>query len=159
MAQTHRTSSVSHPVRHAPAGSALNLELARALYDAFNQRQFDRALALCDDRCTISVIPTGQTFRGPNGMRQYMQGWVSAMPDCQVSLRKQFATENCVVNEFHGHGVHTGVLKTPGGDIAPTQKTADLELCEVWEIADGKIQSIRAYFDSATLMRQLGVQQ
>ncbi len=156
--QPSKTSGVSHGVRHAAVGNAANLEIGRAVYDAFNQRQFDRALALCDEKCVISVIPTGQSYRGPNGMREFMQGWVNALPNCQVALRHQYATETGVVNEFHGHGVHSGVLKTQQGNIGPTQKTLDLDFCEVWEITDGKIQSIRAYFDVATMMRQLGLQ-
>ena len=47
--------------------------------------------------------------------------------------------------------------ESPGGDIPATGKSVTLELCDVFKIEDGKIKSLRSYFDSASLLMQLGV--
>jgi hypothetical protein len=48
-------------------------------------------------------------------------------------------------------------LQTPAGVIPPTGKTIALKFAEVFEIRDGKIRVMRAYWDTATLMQQLGL--
>ncbi len=52
---------------------------------------------------------------------------------------------------------HTGPLQTPTGQMAATGKPIEMRACQVFEIAGGKAQSMRQYFDMATLMQQLGV--
>ena len=51
----------------------------------------------------------------------------------------------------------TGPLQTPAGTIPATGKTLQLRFAEVFEMRDGKIKTTRAYWDTATLMRQLGL--
>ena len=48
----------------------------------------------------------------------------------------------------------TGFGSTP---IPPTGRTIELHIAEIYQIRDGKIALLRAYYDGATLMRQLGV--
>jgi ketosteroid isomerase-like protein len=55
-----------------------NAMLARAAYGAFNERDFDRAAALVAEDLELINVATGETFRGPEGFKQYMQGWASA---------------------------------------------------------------------------------
>ena len=86
-----------------------------------------------------------------------MQGFKTAFPDCTVNLTKQIATENYVVSEFVARGTHKGPLVGPGGEIPATGRSIDYPVCEVWEFKDGKLFRLRNYFDSATLLQQLGV--
>ena len=62
-----------------------------------------------------------------------------------------------MVVEFTGRGTHTGPLSGPSGVMPPTQKRVELQLCDVWEVNGGKLANLRSYFDTATLMSQLGV--
>ena len=54
-------------------------------------------------------------------------------------------------------GTHDGPLRTPTGEIPSTGRSIELEVVEVIGIRAGKIAAISNYWDSATLMRQLGV--
>ena len=47
-------------------------------------------------------------------------------------------------------------MRSPGGEISPTGRSVEFELCEVYQIRNGRIHSARTYFDAANLMRQLG---
>src|SRR5215204_3574024 len=49
-----------------------------------------------------------------------------------------------------------GTLRTPAGEIPPTERSVEWSLCEVYQIRDGKIVRGRTYFDVATLMDELG---
>jgi predicted ester cyclase len=51
-------------------------------------------------------------------------------------------------------GTHGGVIDPPG--FAPTGKRIDIDGIDVWDFAQGRIERYRAYYDMATLARQIG---
>jgi predicted ester cyclase len=61
------------------------------------------------------------------------------------------------VVEFTGRGTHTGTLRTSMGDIPATGRSLTLQLCDVMEFKDGMIQGQKTYFDSGSMMAQLGL--
>lgn len=135
-----------------------NLHVARKIYEAFNSRDVDQAMAQVTDDLEVVNVAFGQTFRGREGLRTFMEGWTTSFPDARVEVTSMIASEEgAVVTEFTGRGTHTGTLKTPTGDITPTHRKAEGRYCEVMEFRDGKVARLRSYFDAATMMRQLGL--
>jgi predicted ester cyclase len=67
------------------------------------------------------------------------------------------ATEDCVITEFTGTGTHDGVLETPNGKISPTHKKINIPFVEVLQFKNGKITSSNLYYDTVTIMQQLGL--
>lgn len=134
-----------------------NLTLVKNMYALFNQRKLDEAAKTLANDCTWTNVPTGETFKGPSGFKEFAKGWITAFSDAHVEIQNQFASENAVVTEFFGRGTHDGMLKTPTGSIAPTRKKLDLRFCEVLTIKNGKVTDARAYFDTGTMLRQLGI--
>ena len=129
----------------------------RAMYDAFNERDYDRAAALVTDDAEIVSTPTGEIQRGPAGMRTMMQGWATAFPDSQIEVTHLAVSGNSAVVEFTGRGTHTGPMETPAGVIPPTGRAVEVAFCDVVEYRDGRAASIRTYFDLMTMMQQLGL--
>jgi hypothetical protein len=68
-----------------------------------------------------------------------------------------FATEDQFVLEFTGRGTNTGPLHLPTGDIPATGRWAELRLCDVAQIRNGKIVSFHTYYDIMTMLQQLGL--
>jgi steroid delta-isomerase-like uncharacterized protein len=134
-----------------------NATVVRALYDAFNRRDMDRSLALVTDDVKWMNIPFNTSFDGRKGYREYLENWTTAMPDCKVEITNVIAGEEWSVVEFIGRGTHTGPLVGPQGIILATQKKLDLKCCEVLRVKDGLITKAHAYFDAATMLRQLGL--
>ena len=62
-----------------------------------------------------------------------------------------------MTNENVFRGTHTGPLATPTGVVPATGRSFVVPFVEVWRCEEGKVYSIHNYFDSATLMQQLGV--
>jgi predicted ester cyclase len=93
----------------------------------------------------------------PSGFKEFCQGWITAFSDARVEVRNQIANEDTVVTEFTGRGTHDGPLQSPNGSIPATRKKLDMHFIEVLKLENGKVTEARAYFDSATLLRQLGV--
>jgi steroid delta-isomerase-like uncharacterized protein len=83
--------------------------------------------------------------------------WADGFPDGKVTIDRTIASGDNVVVEYTGTGTQTGTLRGPGGDIPATGRSVTLHLCDVHEIRDGKIRKVSSYFDSASLLEQLGV--
>jgi len=137
--------------------SRANAEIARELYERWNARDFDRVAELMANDGEIVLVGSDTRFRGPAGALEFSQMWADAFPDGRVEIDRSVASGDYVCVEFTGRGTHTGTLRGPGGDIAATGRSLTLHLCDCYEMRDGKIRSIHSYFDSASMMTQLGV--
>jgi len=134
-----------------------NVAIARRLYDAFNERKFDELAEAMAPDGQITVAGTGDTFQGPEGARQYNKAWVDGFPDGMATIDRIVSSGEFVVVEFTGRGTHTGPLVSSMGTIPATGRSVTLHLCDVTEFSDGKILSQHSYFDSGSLMAQLGL--
>jgi len=74
-----------------------NAALVRTAYEAFNDRDLDRAAALTAEELEWLNVATGETFHGPEGYKQYMQGWVDAFPDSMTEIVEVSAGEDLVL--------------------------------------------------------------
>ena len=62
-----------------------NTHIVQNIHPLFNERAFDRILSeMVAEDVEWTNVPTGQTFHGQEGMRQFMQGWVDAFPDART---------------------------------------------------------------------------
>jgi steroid delta-isomerase-like uncharacterized protein len=134
-----------------------NARIARTAYEAYNQKDFDRAAALAAENAQWTNMATGETFYGPEGFRQYLQAWATAFPDSILEITNQVADEDGVATQFTGRGSHAGPLHGPAGVIPPTGRSVEISFCEVMTMQDGKIVRAQLYFDLATMLRQLGL--
>jgi len=135
-----------------------NAKMCRELYELFNKKDLDGTVAMASEDVEVDLIPFGQTFRGPAGLREFEQGFATAFPDLTITVTNQVATEDQVVNECTWTGTHTGPLQTPTGTIPPTGKKVEGgRFCEVYAFKNNKIVSVRNYQDPAGWLRQLGL--
>ena len=134
-----------------------NKRLAQEAYDAFNRGNIEYFADLGTADVEVLFVPTGQTFRGREGLRQFAGGFKQAFPDGQMEVQHQVADDDSVVTECRFHGTQTGPLPGPGGEIPPTGRSVDYLVCEVWEVRDGKLARVHNYQDLATLLQQLGI--
>lgn len=134
-----------------------NVRIARSLYDHWNERQFDKIADLLAADGEIVLVGSETHFRGPAGAIEFSQMWADGFPDGRVKIDNVVAAGDHVVLQFTGEGTQTGPLKSPMGEIPPTGRPVSIKLCDVHEIRDGKIRSVQSYFDSASMLMQLGV--
>jgi steroid delta-isomerase-like uncharacterized protein len=134
-----------------------NATLARTIVDAYNERAFDKAAALFAPDATCLNVALNAKFQGPAGYREFLQNWATAFPDSKVELTSIAAGDEYTAVEFTGRGTNTGSFKTPESTIPATGKKVELRCCQVFRFKNGKVTETRHYFDSATLLRQLGL--
>jgi predicted ester cyclase len=94
---------------------------------------------------------------GRDGFLQYARGWAAAFPDLRVEILRVSAGEDAAVIEYTFRGTHTGPLVSPGGFVPPTWSQVELQLCDVVEMREGKVVRIASYFDTGTMLRQMGL--
>lgn len=142
--------------------AADNLAAIRKFTEAYNLHSsdpnwLDQFDSLVTDDMTALDVPSGVTTHGKQEYRQQINGWATAFSDGRVEITSAAATEDFGVVEFIGRGVHDGPLASPGGEIAPTGRRAELHFCSVSRFVNGKITESRMYYDALSMLMQLGV--
>jgi len=133
------------------------LDAAKALIEAYNAKDWDRARAAITPDFVYEEIGTGRKVTGADATLEAWKGWAQAFPDSVGTYRAtHVADDRTVVLEVTWSGTHRGPLQTPKGPIAPTGKRIEVPACMVVEVAKEKAKMQRHYFDMGTLLRQLG---
>ncbi len=139
-----------------------HVALAWSLFDLYNNRQSDPAWL---DKCMAAFaadaetfdVPSGATFRGPDGQKRIALFFGENFPASRVELTNAFATEDQVTLEGTLRWNDTGPLQLPSGALPATERSGELRCCFVFQIRNGKFVSFRQYYDMMTLMEQLGL--
>ncbi len=130
--------------------------IERRYYEALNARKYDTYEELFTE--DVGVIASGGIqLRGIDAMREFDRSWFTAFPDHVITLQSQVADGATVASENVFTGTHTGVLKTPAGDIPPTGATVEGHYVAVLKVRGDKIASFRAYIDRMELLEALGI--
>lgn len=134
-----------------------NEALVREGHAAYSDHDLDRAVANYAEDAERLNVATGETFRGPEGHKDYLRGWIDAFPDSKTEITEVLAGDDFAVVEFVGRGTHEGTLRSFDGEVPPTGRPVEIRFCEVHRISDGKIFITRSYFDLAGMLAQLGL--
>lgn len=134
-----------------------NGALVRAHFDAYSGREFDKCLEMVTDDIRWTNIPFNVAFTGKKAYRDYLQNWITAVPDAKVEVVNVVAGPEWTAVEFVGRGTHSGPFIGPRGNVPPTHRKVDLKFCKMVRVVEGHITEAQIYFDGATLMGQLGL--
>jgi predicted ester cyclase len=73
------------------------------------------------------------------------------------SNERPLAEGSVVAAEGRFTGTHTGVMRTPAGDVAATGRQVDFRWMSSYEVRGDELASEHLYFDQAELLGQLGL--
>lgn len=133
------------------------IDAAKASIVGYNNKDWDAVKRSVGANFVYDEVATHRTVRGIDDVLAVWQGWAATFQDSKGTFDVAHVAGNTVVLEGAWRGTHTGALKTPGGDIPATGRTIDIRACVIVDVADGKAQRFRQYFDMATMLAQLGV--
>jgi steroid delta-isomerase-like uncharacterized protein len=133
------------------------IDAAKALVNGYNEKNWNAIKAACAPNLVYDEVATHRKTQGTAEFVTAWQGWAMALPDSKATFQNASASGNTVVLEVTWSGTHQGPLALSGGPVAPTHKSFEMRACLVFEIVDGKTQSLRQYFDMATFLQQLGL--
>ncbi|MQA89629.1 MAG: hypothetical protein GEU90_05275 [Gemmatimonas sp.] len=129
----------------------------RALYEALSAGEYEKAAERIPDTMLFLNVATGDVGRGRGAFLEYMRGWAAAFPDLQWTSIDVAGAGDRAIAEYEMTGCHTGPLLTPQGHVPPTGMDVQLRFCDVLEFGEEGMSQLRSYFDSNTLLRQLGL--
>jgi steroid delta-isomerase-like uncharacterized protein len=101
------------------------------------------------------IVPTGDVFDGEEAVRGYFAESRGAFPDQRNTLIEMHHAEDSVIVEFDLEGTHLGSFR----GLPPTGRAFTCRTLAIFVFAAGtdRIVCERVYFDSATILRQLGI--
>jgi steroid delta-isomerase-like uncharacterized protein len=130
-----------------------NLAIARQSWDAWNAHDPDAWIELLHETHVTESDTLPQPVRGHEGARPFIEMYIKAFPDLRFSIDQMIASGDYVISRYTATGTHKGDL----AGIPPTGRQAETHGCVVAEIKNGRILREWLYWDSAHLLRQLGV--
>ena len=134
------------------------VKIAREQVDAFNNGDWERMRAGLASDVRYDELGTQRTVEGPEKIVELFRGWKTAFPDAAASVTSAVASGNKAALEVTWKGTHTGPLGTAGGTIPASGKRQETPAALFYTFEDNKIKASRHYFDSLTLLEQIGVQ-
>ena len=132
------------------------LDAAKAQVIAYNDKNWEAAKAVLTTDIAYDEVATNRKLKGIEEVLSSWKGWARAFPDSKGSFDKETVIGNTVILEVTWRGTHTGPMELPGKELAATGKKIEMRACQIIEVSGAKVQSVRQYFDIATMLRQIG---
>ena len=115
-----------------------------------------RAALTSDSR--LNELGTERKVDGPEQIVELYKGWKQAFPDAAGTVTSAFASGDMAALEVTWKGTHTGPLTTAEGTIPASGKRQETPAAIFFTFEGEKIKESRHYFDSLTLLKQIGVE-
>ena len=121
--------------------------------EAFNARDAD-AEPWSDDG---ELVAPNASMHGREQILGFLGVFWDAFPDGRLETSRLLAEGSIVAAEGRFIGKHTGVMRTPAGDVAATGRDVDLRWMSSYQVRGDELASEHLYFDQAELLGQLGL--
>ena len=133
-------------------------DLAKKWTDAFNKHDA-RAVAAHYAQDGVAYDPFyPEPLKGRAAIEKDAADFFRAFPDIRFEVINLFEKGDRAAGEVKMTGTNTGPLATPMGEVPATGKRIDLRGALVGRInAENLIVEERRYYDTGTMMKQLGL--
>ena len=96
----------------------------------------------------------GEHYKGADGVRQFYEQMMKALPDLQIEIVRRHVTDEAVLLEVMILGTQLGEWR----GLPATGRRVELPLCAVYSFDSGnRLAGEKIYYDRGTVLRQLGV--
>lgn len=143
---------VSDPEQAPPALRQRRTAVVRAHFEAEAGQDFDTALATFDHP-HYEIVPTGARYDGAEQVLDYYHSTRTAFPDQRHENVVLHHADDLVVAEFDLLGTHLGPLL----GHPPTGRSFRCPVVAFFFFEGERITNERVYFDSVTILTQLGL--
>jgi steroid delta-isomerase-like uncharacterized protein len=126
--------------------------IVREHMETENRHEFDATLETFKHP-RYELIATGEVIDGSADVAHYYQETRAAFPDQRNELIALHHADDAVIIEFDLLGTHDGVFR----GVPPTGRSFRCRMAAIFEFEGDGLVCERVYFDSATILRQLGL--
>lgn len=135
-------------------------ETVNTWVDATNRHDSRAAAALYAQDCVVHDPFYPEPLRGRAAAEKDSADFFRAFPDVRVEVISLVEKGGLGAAEFRMTGTNTGPLATPMGEIPATRKAIDVRGAGFVRLnAEGLVVEERRYYDTGTMMQQLGLAQ
>lgn len=143
-------------VGSASAGPGPNRKVMDRFFAVVDAKQADK-LGEVEAEDIDMVTPMGPVG-GSAGHKQLLIGFATAFPNFKHVTTRCIESKDLISCEGVFIGDHTGPMMLPNGKSIPaTNKHVEFGYAGFARIKRGKVVELKVYFDTATMMAQLGV--
>jgi len=126
--------------------------IVREHMDPENHHDFETTLGTFGHP-RYEIVPTGDVLDGADDVMRYFEPSRTAFPDQRNELIALYHADEGVIVEFTLKGTHKGELR----GIPPTGKLFEVRTAAFFLFEGRDLVCERVYFDSASIMGQLGL--
>jgi steroid delta-isomerase-like uncharacterized protein len=126
--------------------------VVREHMESENRHEFDVTMATFGHP-RYEIVPTGDVYDGKEEVARYFAETRAAFPDQRNELIAMHHADDAVIVEFDLRGTHLGSYR----GLPATGRAFTCRTLAIFEFEGEGIVCERVYFDSATILRQLGI--
>jgi steroid delta-isomerase-like uncharacterized protein len=127
-----------------------NEQIIRSLEELANRRDGAAIHAFLSE--TMRAVDSARGDSAANRMHAAQSLLLAAFPDLHYQVLRTTSSGNVIVAECVLSGTHTGQF----AGLEPTNKSIEIPAAFCIEIDAGKLTECRSYFDTFSLMQQIG---
>jgi len=127
-------------------------QVVREHMESENRHDFETTLTTFDHP-RYELIPNGEVIDGAEAVAHYYEETRAAFRDQRNEVIAMHHADAAVIVEFDLLGTHDGSYR----GLPPTGRSFRCRMVAIFEFAGERITCERVYFDSATILRQLGI--
>jgi len=131
--------------------------IVRIFHESWDLRDPERGAAVIAEDCHFEDVARGELLPGREGYKRDYHRWREAFPDGEVKIVNVIVQNTWAVVEFVNRGTQTGPLHSSLRVFPPSGRRMEARYCSVMRVADGMVVEGRDYYDSASIVRQLGL--
>jgi steroid delta-isomerase-like uncharacterized protein len=116
-----------------------------------NRHEFDVTMGTFDHP-RYEIVPTGDVYDGEEAVAGYFAESRAAFPDQRNETIAIHHADDAVIVEFWLRGTHEGELR----GMQPTGRSFEVRAIALFLFEEERLVGERVYFDTATILAQLG---
>jgi steroid delta-isomerase-like uncharacterized protein len=129
-----------------------NVDTHKEAHQAMNTEGAERTAAYFSPDAVYTDAARGITLKGKGEVQGWLQEWKTMASDARIGDPRYIDAGEWTICRFQARGTHDG----PMGELPPTGKQLDMPFCELIRWQDGKAVEGALYYDTTTMMVQLG---
>lgn len=121
----------------------------------YNAKDIDNFMTIFADTCDV-ILPEGR-YTNKAEVRTAFLRWFATLPNDFITVDLLVTKDPYVTCEWTSVSTNTGPIRTPGGVVPATNKTATIHGVDVVKIENGLIVEERMYFDRLDYYIKIGL--
>lgn len=117
-----------------------------------NAHDLEGVLGTFGDTARYDDEPWGEHFNGRDGVRQFYEQLMKALPDLQIEIQRRHVTDDAIILEVMIRGTQLGAWR----GLPATGRRVELPLCGIYTFdADNRLAGEKIYYDRGTVLRHV----